>query len=591
VKKLRLGLALLLVGALAPAAKAAAPDSGPACAPGFPTYAPAPVTGGLVTEADVPITMSDGTVLRADITRPATGEVPTALTVTGYGRGGGAADSANGDPLTNHGYATVLVDDRGTGASGGTWDSWGERTVADYQEVLDWVVAQPWSDGRIGVTGTSYMGITALRLAATGHPAVQGVFAIVPMADAFRDIVWAGGQLNTAFIPLWMGLVTTLGMAPDATPDVLAEHAVGVTRFQLPTVVDSAAGGDSAYDGPFWRQRSPIEFVDRIDAPTFIVGGLDDIFQRGEPLLHERLRATGTDSRLLIGPWAHIEAGAGLPADGVPSLEALRLQWFDEHVKGLDAGAGCIPVVTQYVRGVEEYRSAPRWPLPGLRPERVHLRADGTLTPQPGSPTEPGRSYAQLPITGACTRSAAQWLIGAIDQTPCATDNRLDEAASLAWTSGAVDRPIEVNGPIEADIWVTTTARDASVSVAISDVAPDGTSRGLTNGLLTASHRAVDPARSRKLRGTSIQPWHPFTREALLPVVPGEPMLLQVEVFPTSFVLQPGHRLRVTIAPSDVPHALPPVPSLASSLGGVVTVLADAAHPSSVVFPVLRPTR
>jgi putative CocE/NonD family hydrolase len=218
----------------------------------------------------------------------------------------------------------------------------------------------------------------------------------------------------------------------------------------------------------------------------------------------------------------------------------------------------------------------------------VHLRADGSLTPGPGGTGEAGRTYAQLPVTGPCTRSTAQWLIGAIDSSPCATDNRLDEAASLTWTSAALDRPVEVDGPIEADVWITTTARDASVSVAISDVAPDGSSRGLTNGLLTASHRAVDPSRSRMLAGNSIQPWHPFTREAQLPVVAGEPMLLQVEVFPTSFVLQPGHRLRVTIAPSDVPHALPPVPSAAASLGGVVTVLGDAAHPSSVVLPVVR---
>jgi predicted acyl esterase len=120
----------------------------------------------------------------------------------------------------------------------------------------------------------------------------------------------------------------------------------------------------------------------------------------------------------------------------------------------------------------------------------------------------------------------------------------------------------------------------------VSDVAPDGTSRGLTNGLLLASHRAVDRSRSRTLGGQSIQPWHPFTRDRVLSVRAGEPMLLPIEVFPTSATLLPGHRLRITISPYDVPHALPPAPALLSSLGGVVTVLSDAAHPSSVVFPV-----
>jgi hypothetical protein len=144
-----------------------------------------------------------------------------------------------------------------------------------------------------------------------------------------------------------------------------------------------------------------------------------------------------------------------------------------------------------------------------------------------------------------------------------------------------------INGPIQADVWVTSSSPDAVVSVAVSDVAPDGTSLGLTNGLLTASHRAVDADRSRLLDGQSIQPWHPFSEAAKLGVTPGRPMLLPVEVFPTSAAIAPGHRLRITIAPYDVPHALPPLPAALDTLAGTVTVLSDAAHPSSVVLPIV----
>ena len=532
--------------------------------------------------------MSDGVVLRADVTLPAgPGPFPAALTVTGYGKSSGAAAFTGGSaPLAGHGYASVVVDDRGTGSSGGQWDSWGPRTVADYPEVVDWIVEQPWSDGRVGATGASYMGITALYTAASRHPAVKAVFATVPMADGYRDIVFGGGQVNTAFIPLWVGLVTGLSLVPGADPATVAEHLLAVDDFQVPTIAESVVGGGTAYDGPFWRQRSPIEVVDRISAPTFIVGGLDDIFQRGEPLLYEAL-ADHTDARLLIGPWTHIAAGSGLPADGVPSVEALLVQWFDEHVKGLDAGADCIPPVTQYRRGTDRYESAATWPVPGLHAERWHLRGGGRLTPEaPGD--EAPSTYLQVPLGGVCTRSTAQWLIGLIDQTPCATDNRLDEATALTWTSAPFDREVEINGPIQADLWLRPLlSTEAVVSVALSDVAPDGTSRGLTNGLLLASHRAVDPARSRMLDGQSIQPWHPFTRDAQQPVTPGEPVLLPVEVFPTSAVLRPGHRLRVTIAAYDVPHALPPAPAALSTLAGPVEVLSDRAHPSSVVLPVV----
>jgi putative CocE/NonD family hydrolase len=534
--------------------------------------------------------MSDGTVLRADVQLPAgrPGPFPVALTITGYGKSSPISSLGGGAPsgLVRRGYAAVVVDDRGTGASGGTWDSWGPRTQADYREVLDWIVDQPWSDGRIGVTGGSYMGITSLYAAASGHPAVKAVFATVPMADGYRDIVLGGGQVNTAFIPLWMGLVTGLGLASAGTPETMAEHLLGVGQFQLPTLAQTALGGATAYDGPFWRQRSPIEVVDRISAPTFLVGGLDDIFQRGTPMLYERL-ADNADTRLLLGPWTHTTTGSGLPRDGVPSLDALLLQWFDQHVLGLDAKAACIPPVTQFVRGHERYERSTTWPVPGLSAQRWHLRSTGGLTRGAPGSSEGSRAYLGLPVTGACTRSTSQWLVGLIGDTGCAQDNRIDEAiGSLTYTSPPLEDELVINGPIQADVWVTTTGGAATVSVAVSAVAPDGTSRGLTNGLLTAEHRAVDPSRSRHLDGQSIQPWHPFTQEAALPVVAGRPMLLPIELFPTSAVLAPGHRLRITIAPFDVPHALPALPGSLGSIGGLTRVLSDAAHPSSVVLPV-----
>ena len=568
----------------------AAPVQDAACGATFPAYAPpAPATGSALL-SNVAIPMSDGVVLRADVVLPTgiDGPFPTSLTITGYGKtspisglGGGGATG-----LTRNGYAVMTVDDRGTGASGGSWDSWGPRTVADYTEVLDWIVAQPWSDGRIGITGGSYMGITSLYAAASAHPAVKAVFATVPMADGYRDIVLGGGQINTAFIPLWMGLVTALALPTVPDAETLVDHLLGVGQFQLPVLAETVLGGATAHDGPFWRQRSPIEVVDRITVPTFLVGGLDDIFQRGTPMLYERL-ADHTDARLVLGPWTHGTTGTGLPRDGVPNLNALLVQWFDAHVRGLDTGADCIPAVTQYVRGHERYESTTSWPAPGLTAQRWHLREAGGLTPAAPGPGEGGQSFVELPITGICTRSTNQWLIGLVDGTGCPQDQRFDEAiGSVTYTSEPLTEELLINGPIQADVWVTTTRADATVSVAVSDVAPDGSSRGLTNGLLTASHRAVDPARSRMLDGQSIQPWHPFTAEAALGVRPGEPVLLPIEVLPTSAALAPGHRLRVTIAPFDVPHALPPLPAGLDAVGGTVQVLSDADHPSSIVLPV-----
>lgn len=587
----RLLLVVLAVAGLLPLVPRAADAAPKACGTAFPTYGRTASASGSQLLADQQITMSDGTILRADVTLPTgtKGPFPTALTITGYGKtsvisgiGGGSAG------LVPYGYATVILDDRGTGSSGGVWDSWSARTQQDYREVLDWIVRQRWSDGRVGVTGGSYMGITSLFAAATEHPAVKSVFATVPMADSYRDIVLAGGQVNTAFIPMWMGLVTGLGLQPNAPTEALLDHVKGATQFQVPMLLGAAVGnGEVAFDSSFWQQRSPINAVDRIDVPTFIVGGLDDIFQRGEPMLYERL-AKHTDARLILGPWTHGTTGTGLPRDGVPSTNALLLQWFDQHVLGKAAKAECIPQVTQFVRGHERYESAPSWPVPGLAAQRWNLRGDGRLTTGAPGAREAGRSYTALPVTGVCTRSTNQWLIGILDATPCATDNRIDELTSLTYTSKPFTKETVINGPIEADVWITTQTKDAVVSVAVSDVAPDGSSRVLSNGLLLASHRAVDDSRSRFLDGRRIQPWHPFTVAARQSVQPGVPTLLPIEVFPTSAALRPGHRLRIVISPYDVPHALPPIGAALDLLVGQVTVLNDAAHPSSVTIPILR---
>jgi predicted acyl esterase len=132
---------------------------------------------------------------------------------------------------------------------------------------------------------------------------------------------------------------------------------------------------------------------------------------------------------------------------------------------------------------------------------------------------------------------------------------------------------------------MTTTAKDAPVTVRVYDVAPDDTSFELTDGWLSAGYRATDSTRSRYRAGRLIQPWHPFTEESLLPVTANEPMQLPVEVFPTNALIRAGHRLRITIASGDFPHQLPPLPTLAGSLAGTAAILTDPQHPSSITLP------
>jgi uncharacterized protein len=592
-------------------AKEAAPAPMPAANGAWPEYDPPAEWADTVSHRDE-ITLDDGTVLAVTVVLPAdaegnagAGPFPTVLTLTGYNKLAGSFVPAigGGNPLfLSHGYAHVIVDVRGTGASDGQWEAFGETEQGDYRPIVEWVATQPFCDGNIGLYGVSLLGITATLTAAQQHPAVKALFPIVPLADGYRDIVFTGGQVNVGFIPLWLGLVTGLSVLDPTLlldPVTGLQHTVdrvlnAVTNFQVPTILRAVVGDpDTAYDGDFWKVRSPLEQADNIRVPTFVVGGLKDIFQRGEPLLYEQLKHH-TTAKLLMGPWNHIEAagGLGLPADGVPPIDRIALQWFDRYLKGLPTGAEALPNVTQFVYGHEHYVTAADWPHPQARAERLYLRGDRALTADQPAADEAGNVVLQQPLNGVCSASTAQWTAGLVGllPLPCFEEDNLATLLDARFDTPPMTAPMWVSGPIQADLWISTTALNAGVSVRVADVAPDGSARALTNGLLTASFRAVDASRSRYLDGEMIQPWHPFTAESEQTVTPGEPMLLQVEVFPSSFMIAEGHRLRISVGPSDIPHGLPPLPDLIPGLLGAMTILSDEAHPSSVVLPVVPGT-
>jgi hypothetical protein len=559
-----------------------------------------PETNGVIEESDVPITMSDGVILSANVYRPDTpGRYPVLLTQTPYNKDGAALATVN-EYLVRRGYAHIVVDVRGTGGSQGSWDSFGPNEQRDGPEVVRWARKQPWSNGKIGGYGPSYMAITQLTTAAQRPKGLKAIFPIVPMADSYRDITFSGGQANVSFIPLWLGLVTGTSLIPPAyaldgdlaslvrATTVLASHATNVGGFQLNTVLNATAGGDLAYDGEFWKTRSTIEVLDRIDVPAFVVGGHHDLFQRGEPLVYERLKGR-VPTRLLMGPWTHLggSRGNGLEAAGMPSLNQIALRWFDRWLKGMKARIRKIPRVTQWTYGLEKYETQADWPDPRLRPTRRYLRAGKALTPEQPDSDEGADSFFQHPLSGVCTQSTSQWTAGITEQIPCTNDNRLNELAGLNYTSAPLEEDLVLNGPVNARLWLATSASDAVVSVRVTDVAPDGSSRELTGGWLAGSFRALDREKSRRVRGRLLQPWHPFTRASVMPVESGEPMRLDVEVFPTSAVIQKGHSLRISVNPSDFPHAVPPLPQFSNSLAGQVQVLHDAEHPSSVTLPTL----
>ncbi|MDP9139693.1 MAG: CocE/NonD family hydrolase, partial [Pseudomonadota bacterium] len=344
------------------------------------------------------------------------------------------------------------------------------------------------------------------------------------------------------------------------------------------------------YDNEFWSSRSTIEQAHNIRVPTFIIGGLQDIFQRGEPLLYETIKHNAP-AKLLIGPWTHTTIGSGLPADGVPNFDRIALQWFDQYLRGINSGADQIPNVTQYVSGLGRYVTASDWPHPMASAQRQYLRDDQSLSADAPANDEASRTTLQYPVNGICSASTVQWSAGLLGSVPlpCFSDNAYVEALDVKYETAPMDQDVYINGPIAAELWISTTANDATVSVRVDDVDGD-TVTPLTTGLQMLSTRAVDLSRSRTLNGQLIQPWLTYTQATAANVQANEPVPVLVEVFPTSALIKAGHRLRISIGPGDFPRGLPPLPQLLAGPVGLLTVHSNGEHPSSVVLPVVPTT-
>ncbi|MBO9522037.1 MAG: CocE/NonD family hydrolase [Nocardioidaceae bacterium] len=554
-----------------------------------------------VTRTDLPITMSDGVVLKGDLVLPADadgqavpGRFPVIVTITAYNKSvqqyaGGLAGGAP-SYLVQRGYAQLTVDARGTGSSAGQWCAFCTREDVDSTEIMNWAHAQPWSNGDTAMAGPSYMGINQI-FAAAGKPAgLKAIFPQVPAGDVYRDVVASGGQLDVGFIPLWLGLVTFTGLLPPMTPPTdasplttLVDHLIGGGSFTLPLILEAFTGGEPAYDGPFYAQRSPINVVSNVDVPTFLVSGEFDLFQRGTPLLFENLQKRGVPAKLIVGPWNHLQASAGeeVGKAGLGTLDELKLRWFDHYVKGLpDPGLDSdIPPVTYYEQGTGSWLHAPSWVG-----ERKAVSYRLSEMSQKGS-----ANLLPIPVAGLCTRSADQWTAGLLStagEGPCLRNNKLNDSMGVVYETAPLTSPLAFQGPINARLYTSSASGDGMLSVAVEDVSPTGVVTRLTAGWQVISHRALDTGRSRYLDGKLIQPYHPFTKSAQDKLGWGEVAPVDVEIFPTGGRIQPGHRLRIAVQAFDVPHLLPTLPDLLGTLT-VVKIHASSTYPSELTLPAL----
>jgi uncharacterized protein len=477
---------------------------------------PAPVSHGLpsgwtargedysntVTQADLQIPMSDGVVLRGDLTLPADaagvaipGRFPTIVTITAYNKtflAGSSLGGASPTYLVKRGYAQLTVDARGTGSSPGEWAAFSAREDKDAGEIVTWAHNQPWSTGNVGMSGPSYMGISQLFAAENGAEGLKAIFPQVPAADVYRDIVSAGGAIDSGFMPLWLGLVNGLGLTPtvfqsdpQAAAESLIDHLMGFFGFTAGALPGALTGGEQAYDGPFYTERSPITNIDKVRVPAFFISGEYDLFQRGTPLDFEALQKNGVPTKLLIGPWNHIEGslGAEVGQAGYGSLSELQLRWFDHYVRGVADPAldTDIPPLTYYEQGTGAWRTSQKWIGRQLRATTYQLSGSastastmGGLTS--GTPSSGSAAVYPLPVAGLCSRSTTQWTAGLSTElpfgNPCDTDNSWNDNLGVVFRTAPLANPVAIQGPINAHLFVSSTGSDGMLSVALEDEAP-----------------------------------------------------------------------------------------------------------------------
>ncbi|MCW2571854.1 MAG: hypothetical protein JWO88_1912 [Frankiales bacterium] len=586
---------------------------------------------------DVQIPMSDGEIISANVFTPDRGcPCPTILNQAPYRK----STTPNG--FVQHGYAEVITDVRGTGSSGGYWNVFGTREQLDGAEVVRWITSQKWSDGTIGTWGASYMAINQLFTAEQpGTSAIKAMFPIVPMSDSYRDVTWSGGAWDLSFMSWWYALTTSLSLAPpdyaQSDPklalNTASQHLMDAAMFQAPVLAGNLLGSyqhelcqatansgptcnyaDAAYDSADQRMRSPIDRISKVHIPTFIVGGSWDIFQRGEPLLYNALDLPSTQKKLLIGPWYHVAASAGgnpgdLPAvdtsgHKIPSVHDLALAWFDHWLKHKNNGIEKTPNVETYLLGKNKWAQNPSFPMAGTRYSSLYLTPDaagsganslndGSLAP--ATPKASSLMLPWMPANDTCSRQSFQWSAG-LNQTAdptstyCENNNNQNETQAVTFTTKPMAKATTLSGPMNLHLYTASKAADTSLTAVVTDVAPDGTSNVITGGSLVASQREVTATPcgrrvefcSQYAGGQIAVPWHPFTYASSKPLQPNVIYDLQLEIFPTTAQLLPGHRLRVVVMSGDTPHRLDTASTLTGTAtgGGLDTLYFGPGYPS-----------
>jgi len=515
------------------------------------------------------------------------------------------------DLFPHYGYAFVAVDTRGTGASFGARTGMrAPEERIDYHDVVDWVSRQPWCNGRVGITGVSYVGAAADFAASMGHPAIRAVMPVSSVWDTWGDMFYPGGLLFIGMLGGYGRLIEALdldrrellrdypyfsspslaGPAPvDEDPNgaLLAQAIAGhAANFDMTDFITQFGlrGTALRHDPDFTTATiAPKTYAAGIspDLPHYGVSGWMDGAGYTAGAISRFHALPNAEKRLLLGPWDHGARTHVSPARNAaaPRFELLAeiLRCFDEHVAERNTGLAQEQPVHYFTMIEEAWHAASSFPPSGTKMRIWVLGPNGNLLDSTATLTTGADQYRVDHGLGTGRNTRYERIAGqAVEEYYPDWHGRDDRM--VRWTTAPLDAPIEVTGTPVADLWITADTPDAAIIVYLEDVAPDGHTRYITEGALRASCRAVAEAPPDHPHPG---PYHPCTLDAQIYLAPGEPARLEIAMHPTSWLVRPGHRLRLALAGADRDH-LARVPFGASPL---LSVLRGGTHASALHVP------
>ena len=525
-----------------------------------------PVSHDIQVESNVPAVMRDGITLYADVYRPtASGKYPVLVVRTPYGKQrDGIHENLIG--YAQRGYAVVAQDVRGRFESDGKWDPF-RHEAADGYDTIEWAAKQPWSNGKVGTFGGSYLGNVQWQAAAQTPPSLVAIFPVVASTSLYHNTWFHGGAFKLGLTYGWgVSRNPRRVMYPQAwhsdpyAPDQWRYENV---FWKLPlNTLDTETSGEKvghfrdwlthqSYDD-YWKAISVEEKFSQVKVPAHVHGGWFDLLLGGTLNGYVGMRKAGgtpqarKEVKMTVGPWGHGPSQKFGDVDFGPTanrqLFERNLKWFDHYLLGHDNGIDREPPVEIFYMGINRWVHHDDWPIPGTHFTPFYLasggrantsRGDGALTREEpkGAPSDQFTydPHQPVPTVGGNDCCGAPIPAGPIDQRPVET-----RADVLVYTSGILREPLAIAGPVKMKLHASTDGPDTDYFVKLVDVHPNGFAMNIAEGILRARYR------------------NGLDRMELLK--PNQAYEFEIDMRGTANVFLPGHRIRVDVTSSNFPQ-------------------------------------